>query len=1073
MIPMTAPPPPQPVASVDNLAFQARLLDIVRQAVIVTTPDGIITYWNRFAEELYGWAVDEVIGRNIVDVTPSEMTREQADAIMSSLRQGQTWTGDFLVQRKDGSTFWAEVADTPILDADGRLAGIVGTSIDVTDRRDAEQARRATEDQYRSLIEALPLVTYVEHVGSGLIFTSPQIEVLTGFTVNEWTIEQDFWFSRLHPDDRDRVIAEVARTNETGDPFHMEHRLITRDGRVIWIRNEAHLRRDEDGRPLYWQGYWLNITREKNATDALASAEDRYRTIIENIPIVTYSEDITSAVMYTSPQIEQLSGYAADEWSTNPYFWLEITHPDDRAAVLAEIARTDETGDPFCMEYRYVHRDGHVVWIHNEAILIRNDDGAPRHWQGFILDITAQKEAEASLLLSEQRHRALVQGASDIIAVVTSGDAFDYVSPSVTTLLGYDVQEMVARPVLEYIHPDDHHVVTTAMANRWWNPEQTVRVEFRFRHRNGTWRWLEATGRNLEDQPGVHGIVINARDVTDRKLVEDRFRALIQNAEDMIGILALDGRLIYESPAITTILGYDPADMIGTPGLAYVHPDDLDEVGTVLRRVLEHPEDNVPVSYRCRHADGSWRLLEGTLTNLIDDEAVGGIVINARDVTERKRLEAEVTHQAFHDTLTGLPNRALFLDRLTHALLRSSRAPASVAVLFLDIDNFKIVNDSLGHAAGDVLLSEVGNRLRLALREGDTVARLGGDEFTILVEDVEGIEQVLVVADRLLEALRQPVMLDDRAVPITTSVGITLGAAHLSAADLIRDADLAMYRAKGDGKNRFAVFDPAMHLQALHRLEVEHDLRIAIERQQFTVLYQPEVTLDTSSMFGFEALVRWEHPTYGTIPPAEFIPIAEETGLIEGIGRVVLREASHRAASWLESFTLPDRFAMSVNLSPRQFRDPHLVEGITTILKETGLPPRYLMLEITESSLMDDPERSTAILRAIHDIGVQIAIDDFGTGYSSLARLQRFPVAFLKIDRSFVWQLGDEASGSVLVKSMIDLAQAMGMQAVAEGVETEEQEQLLRTLGCDIGQGYLYARPLDAAAATSFLADHC
>jgi len=558
-------------------------------------------------------------------------------------------------------------------------------------------------------------------------------------------------------------------------------------------------------------------------------------------------------------------------------------------------------------------------------------------------------------------------------------------------------------------------------------------------------------------------------DITARKSAEvalrqseERLQALVRNATDIIGILDGDGLLTYVSPAVERVLGYDPHAMLGMPALAYVHPDDHSIVAEAFRAVVARLGAATVIEYRCRHNNGSWRIIEGNVTNLLDDPVVAGLVINARDITERRRLESEVTFRAFHDPLTGLPNRTLFLDRLAHALRRSAHRLSSVAVIFLDLDNFKVVNDSLGHSAGDGLLIDVATRLADAIREFDTIARLGGDEFTILIEDVVDIGEVMQVAERVQDVLREPITLGDRPVSVTGSMGIALGRGQLLAEDVIRDADLAMYTAKTAGKDRIAIFDPVMHEQALHRLEVGHALRLAVENGHLSLRYQPEMILATGDVFGVEALVRWEHPTDGTLLPSDFIAVAEDIGLIVPLGTWVLQQACRDAANWIATFDVADSFAVAVNLSPYQFRDRGLVAVVEAALADATLHPSRLILEVTESILADDPDHVAATLQTLSERGVRIAVDDFGTGYSSLGRLRHFSVQFLKIDRSFISGLGDDSADSVLVRSMIELGHGLGLQVIAEGVETDVQARVLQELGCDIAQGYLYAEPRSA-----------
>jgi len=436
------------------------------------------------------------------------------------------------------------------------------------------------------------------------------------------------------------------------------------------------------------------------------------------------------------------------------------------------------------------------------------------------------------------------------------------------------------------------------------------------------------------------------------------------------------------------------------------------------------------------------------------------------DITERKRLQDELAHQAFHDSLTDLPNQALFRDRVEHALIRAQRLQTRVAVLFIDLDNFKTVNDSLGHTVGDELLVAVTDRLIDVLRQGDTAARMGGDEFAVLLEDLEDTAVASHIADRVIEQLRQPFRVAAKEVYVGASVGIAFDGRGAMADQLLRNADLAMYTAKVRGRGQSQVYEPAMHDAALERLEVEGDLRRAVERGELIVYYQPIVDVAGGAMRGVESLVRWQHPRRGLLSPATFIPLAEESGLIIDIGRHVLLTSCVQVQAW--QATSPD-LSVSVNLSPRQLSDPHLVGDVAEVLRVSGLAPGHLTLEITEGAMMRDTDATIARLEELKDLGVKLAVDDFGTGYSSLSYLQRFPIDILKIDRSFVIGLDGDAEASALARAIVRLAQTLQLSAVAEGVETETQLDRLRALGCQFAQGFHLAMPQPADAMAALL----
>ena len=571
------------------------------------------------------------------------------------------------------------------------------------------------------------------------------------------------------------------------------------------------------------------------------------------------------------------------------------------------------------------------------------------------------------------------------------------------------------------------------------------------------------------------------RDVTERKGVEkaikeseERFRSLVQNTSDIITILEADGTVRYISPAVERVTGHKPEEQIGTKAFASVHPDDRERALDIFAAVLKVPGLHPPVEFRVLHKDGSWRYLEHIVNNLLDDPAVRSVVVNSRDVTERRALEEQLRHQALHDPLSGLPNRALFMDRLEHALTRANRRGSKVAVLFMDLDNFKITNDSLGHEKGDQLLVAVAERLKACLHPEDTVARLGGDEFTILVEDVDGQSGVVRIAERIAESLQRPFALDQYEVVFSASIGIALSdPSQNSPANLLRHADLAMYQAKRKGKARYEVFEPSLGTDALERLRLENELRQALERGEFKVYYQPILALDGGRIVGAEALVRWEHPRRGVLLPEQFLSVAEDTGLIVQIGEGVLREACHQMRAWQRRYPTIPPLTVSVNLSPRQLFRPELV---VEILAETEIEPGSLQLEITEGTMMSNgAHAANHTLRKLKDLSVQIAVDDFGMGYSSLSYLKRFPVDFLKIDRSFTAGLRQGTDGASkdaeIVSAMIDLTHALGLKAVAEGVETAEQLTRLRQMKCDLAQGNYFSEPLPSEELAVILAE--
>ena len=818
------------VRAEEEVRFHARLLDAVGQAVVATDWQGKIVYWNRAAVELYGWSAAEALGRSGIEATAPEHLWERADEIMSELRAMRSWSGEYELRRKNGTLFQALVTITPVLDEEDNLVGITGVTTDITELRRAEERLRETEEKYRTLVEQIPVVTYIDRADGSdePLYTSPQIEELLGYTPEEW-LEGRLWPERLHPEDRDRVLAADDRFESGGDEsFSEEYRLIAKDGSVVWVREEAVLVEDERGNPLFWQGILFDITERKEAEEALKQGEAQLAEAQRLAHVGSWEWDVPSNTVAWSDELYRIFGRTPEEFENTYESFLRFVHPEDRQFVQKTIQKAYETGQPFAFEHRLVRPDGSV-------------------------------------------------------------------------------------------------------------------------------RVLQARGEVFTDESG------------------ERVR--------MTGI--------------------------------------------------------------------------------------------SQDVTERKALEEQLQHRAFHDQLTGLPNRQLFMDRLGHALERTHRGRGSqAAVLFMDLDDFKVVNDSLGHQVGDALLVRVAQHLRRCLRSEDTLARFGGDEFVVLLEDLESPEDAIRVAERITDELRKLFTVEGRELFVAASIGIALGDARTKApGDLVRDADTAMYRAKEEGSG-YKVFDSAMYKRAMVRLELESDLRSAIEREEFVVHYQPIIDLQTGGLWGLEALVRWEHPSRGLLDPSQFMPIAEESRLVIFLGEQVLREACRRAKEWQEDYPHIPPLVVSVNLSARQLGRPDLADTVEGVLQEVQLEANCLCLDVTESVYVHTLEGNTATtLDRLRAMGVKISIDDFGMGYSSLSSLKRLPADALKIDKSYVEGLGEDVEDTAIVRMVIELAHTLGMEVIAEGVESEEQAALLEEMGCDFGQGYRFSTPLPPEEVPRFLAE--
>ena len=698
-------------------------------------------------------------------------------------------------------------------------------------------------------------------------------------------------------------------------------------------------------------------------------------------------------------------------------------------------------------------------------------------------DITEAHLAREATRQNDALFRLLAENSSDCIAIHRMDGVLSYVSPVVERIFGYTPEELQNQDNFGLIHPAHALALLEGLKRVLDEPGLYETQSFQLRHRAGHWVWVETTAHAVRGASGEWEVHSVSRDISERReseealrAAEEKYRSIFENAVEGIFQTTPDGHYIDANPSLARIYGYESADE-----LKATYSDIARQLYVEARRrdefVSEMETQGAVANFEAqiRRKDGSviWisenaRAVRDSTGTLLYFEGT------VEDITARKNAEERLLHDALHDRLTGLSNRALFMDRLGQSFARLKRHPDTLfAVLFLDFDRFKNINDSLGHLAGDQLLISIAERLNECLRPGDTVSRFGGDEFALLLEDVKDVSDATLVAERVQSAMREPFDLVGQEVFSSASIGIALGhAEYENSEDLLRDADMAMYRAKALGKARHEVFDAEMHTRAVALLQLETDLRWAIERGEFRLHYQPIVSLRRGAITGFEALIRWQHPERGLVAPAEFVPIAEETGWIVPIGKWVMEEACAQLASWQAELRPDPPLTMSVNLSGKQFSQPDLIDLIEQVLEQTGIAPGCLKLEITESAIMENAQAVTDRLLQLRKIGVKLGLDDFGTGYSSLSYLHRFPLDTLKIDRSFTARLLEGGENREIVKTIVSLGKNLGMDVVAEGVEEIEQLEDLRALNCQHGQGYFFARPLPAAEALKVLREN-
>lgn len=808
-----------------------------------------------------------------------------------------------------------------------------------------------------------------------------------------------------------------------------------------------------------------NAILRNRVDEAMRKAEERYRLLFERNLAGVFRTTPEGRVLDSNAACARIFGFDSREdliavRATNLYFG-----DDSRARYLAQLR---EKGVLSNHEILMRRKDGSPIWVMENVSLVPAQDGGDEVIEGTLLDITEWKSSQELLRNSEENFRILVEQMRDGVVRVDANEVIEYANSRFGQIVGYEPHELVGRSVFDFLHQDDRSILEAKAASRFHGVSD--RYEIRIRRKSGEIGWLEVGGSPVTDATAsVVGSIGVITDVTQRKRADDalrdseaRYRLMADNSTDLIARLAPDGTFVYASPASRALLGFEPEELIGKNVEQFVFRDDLNAVQKCQNRVLTLALSST-VAYRMQRKDGKYIWFETTGRAVRDDDGnVTEIISVSRDVTERRLVEEQIEYRAYHDSLTGLPNRELFKDRLNVAIAHARRLKTHVAVLFLDLDHFKLVNDTFGHSVGDRLLQEVAERIAVSIREEDSVARMGGDEFTLLVSDLTHESDATKIARKLLEAVGKPMNIEGHELYITTSVGISMFPNDGEDAEaLLKNADTAMYRAKEVGRNNYQLCTPSLTRRALNRLSLENSLRRALDRDEMLVYYQPQFRLDTGRIVGFEALVRWKHPEKGIIGPGEFIGIAEDSRLIVPLGEWVLETAAMQAKKWQTMHAAPLRIA--VNLSPRQFQQKELGKTVERVLHASKLPASALELEITETTAMHSTHHTVATLRGLKELGVAIAIDDFGTGHSSLNYLKRFPIDSIKIDRSFVQDVFAGGSDAAIVSAVITLAKGLRLRTVAEGVETEEQLQFLKNHRCEEMQGYLYCKALPAA----------
>lgn len=1042
---------------------------------IYIVQNGKFVYVSPLFQKLCGYSSADLIGANPLDyISPDyrEKTRKQA---IKRLKGESSGAYEYQIIRKNGKAIWIMETITPILYTRKRAA--LGTFMDITKRKQTDAALKQSDERYKALFDhSLDTVFVHDLRGNFLDMNQAGLDRLDYNRDELLSLNLD---SLL---DEEQITKNIGITHELMQKgFHetpAEYRVKRKDGTYFDVENKSSLVY-RNGKPYAVIGISRNITEHRRMKNELHKSEERYRNILENIEDGYADADLNGNFTFFNDSVCRIWGYPKEELMGMNYRQYTDTETAAKLREAFHHVYTTGQGGKSC-EYQIRTQNGDKKFIETSIALRKDDSGKIIGFRGITRDITERYRSEEALRQSEEKYRTILENISDGYYETDVNGNMTFFNNALCHVTGHDCDSLMGMNYQEYTDKENAKKLFKTYAQVYLAGKAIRGCEYEVTQKDGTKKYLESSIALRKDSSGnILGFRGITRDTTDRKHMEEqirqseeRYRTIIDEMEECYFEADLTGNVTFFNENFANVVGYAQKDITGINFQDLIKKDDINSIYRLFNEIFRTGKATRNFLHQFFRADGSVTSAEFSVFPKRDQEGrICGFRGVGHDITERKRAEERIQYLATHDALTGLPNRLMFSQLLHHAIQTAKRYERQFAVLFIDLDRFKTINDSMGHEAGDQLLQEIATRLTETLRAVDVVARLGGDEFVVLIEEFQDLDQLKTVAGRILSSVIKPVFIGKQECRVTASIGISI---FPNDADdeqsLMKNSDIAMYFAKEEGKNNFQFYSMDIQSKSLEHLSIETNLRYALEREEFSLHYQAKVDFKTNKITGVEALIRWQNATLGSVTPTQFIPVAEETGLIIPIGKWVIQTACLQNVAW-QSLGLPS-VCIAVNLSLRQLTDDYLIDDISAALNHSGMAPNLLELEITESMVMHNPSKVIAVLNKIKSLGVRLAIDDFGTGYSSLAQIKHFPVDILKVDRSFIRNIPADIEDKAITEAIINMGKSLCLTVVAEGVETVEQIDFLKDHFCDEMQGYYFSKPISSDQFADLLKEH-